>query len=506
MDKPFTSAHRVFLKSSHHALIISVGGGLNDMPLDQAIYHPGRNSIFAVRGGYVGEFNATTGAVIQFKRFAPFCFGDASICYDDVHDKLICSMWNEQRADDALSQEPVDQRGLYKVNPATLAVELFVAIHASPDLYGTTFGMGPHDMVFYNGFVYVSCPKDLKVNPVTFAVINTGSEFSIVGWHNLEVDAVNGRLWKTEASSQVIHYQSLANLTYGSAFTCNTLLPTPVTVDYGTITIPIGTDLLAGVPVMWTGGPFPAGYYSVNYISGSVLRPATPAPPTMLSDWVAGHGIYFPWWLQPTVVGPLGFTATPAGSSPPVVDFLGYDVSPFAYPSMFNTIAEVEIAYTGKSVFVFIPAAVPSFGIQPNFTGTCSVENDLVFQLVRNWDYPLVNNQFNPYGICYCPSQNRLYMTNRGPSLIPFDVGTSLFMASVSMGDGNALPYRVRYNPNDGLVYVPTLRSNNVVIVDPDSNAVVAIKSGFDSPLDVVFTPTRKFAVQQGSAGLKEIV
>lgn len=71
-------------------------------------------------------------------------------------------------------------------------------------------------------------------------------------------------------------------------------------------------------------------------------------------------------------------------------------------------------------------------------------------------------------------------------------------------------PYRVRYNPSDGKVYIPDPFGNRVVVWNPTAGLLTdsldSIKTGFDTPFDVVFTATKKFAVQQGAQGLKEII
>lgn len=69
--------------------------------LDQAIYAKGnadRRQIYGVSGG-VAFMLGQNGAIQKSKRFAAG-WGDASICYDPVNDKVIVSFWNEERGDD----------------------------------------------------------------------------------------------------------------------------------------------------------------------------------------------------------------------------------------------------------------------------------------------------------------------------------------------------------------------------------------------------------------------
>lgn len=117
----------------------------------------------------------------------------------------------------------------------------------------------------------------------------------------------------------------------------------------------------------------------------------------------------------------------------------------------------------------------------------------------------------NPCGITRNPGTGRLYMTSRTPAVLrantPFAAGiNAAVLANITLPNANANPVRIRYNSNDGLIYVPGYGSNEVYVINPATDTVVATKTGFDSPLDCVFTPSKKFAVQHGAAGLKEIV
>lgn len=112
------------------------------------------------------------------------------------------------------------------------------------------------------------------------------------------------------------------------------------------------------------------------------------------------------------------------------------------------------------------------------------------------------------YGVCWCPTNGKIYGTCRKPTVVSFApsiVGSPFALTNIATGDTNATPYRIAFNPYDNLIYVPGFKSNNVVVINPATDACT-IKTGFDSPFDVVFTPTKKWAVQQGTVPLKEIV
>lgn len=72
-----------------------------------------------------------------------------------------------------------------------------------------------------------------------------------------------------------------------------------------------------------------------------------------------------------------------------------------------------------------------------------------------------------------------------------------------TMGAGKK-PIRLRYNAYDGLLYIPCPYSDTVMVFNPATEAITVV-SGFASPIDVVFTPTKAWAVQSSSTGLREV-
>lgn len=65
-------------------------------------------------------------------------------------------------------------------------------------------------------------------------------------------------------------------------------------------------------------------------------------------------------------------------------------------------------------------------------------------------------------------------------------------------------PLRLRYRASDLNVYIPVQNKDGIIVYTPGTGTAVW-KSGFESPVDVVFTPTKAFAVQSSIIGLKEI-
>jgi len=108
------------------------------------------------------------------------------------------------------------------------------------------------------------------------------------------------------------------------------------------------------------------------------------------------------------------------------------------------------------------------------------------------------------WGITVNPNTGRAYLATRTSALKRVAQNHTV-LANVVLPGSAPNPFCVRYNSNDGLIYVPCYGENTVVIIDPATDTVTATKTGFDSPFDVVFTPTKAFAVQHGIIGLKEI-
>lgn len=75
----------------------------------------------------------------------------------------------------------------------------------------------------------------------------------------------------------------------------------------------------------------------------------------------------------------------------------------------------------------------------------------------------------------------------------------------LSILQSSARPYKIRYNPHDGLVYIPTFSGDTVEVLDPATDTISAIKTGFTAPFDCVFTPAKKWALQNYRTPLKEI-
>lgn len=103
----------------------------------------------------------------------------------------------------------------------------------------------------------------------------------------------------------------------------------------------------------------------------------------------------------------------------------------------------------------------------------------------------------------YAPSQNHVLVTDQAQFIYVYS-SVGAFIATINTGRSAFNGVGLRYNSVDGLVYAAGMGDNSVIVVNPATNGF-AVKTGFDLPCDFVFTPSKKWAVQQGSTPLKEI-
>lgn len=113
---------------------------------------------------------------------------------------------------------------------------------------------------------------------------------------------------------------------------------------------------------------------------------------------------------------------------------------------------------------------------------------------------------FNPYGVAFDPA-GVLWVGYLNGRIKKFNISalgvTPPLMLTVDLLRPNFTAFFVRYNPYNGKVYAAGYADNTVAEITPPATGLV--KTGFDLPLDLVFTPTKIFAVQHGSVGLKEV-
>ncbi len=113
------------------------------------------------------------------------------------------------------------------------------------------------------------------------------------------------------------------------------------------------------------------------------------------------------------------------------------------------------------------------------------------------------------YGVAYSIVTDKAYAAMGSADLLKLDVdqlpGNFTWTTLPAILPAGANPMRIKYNPYDSLLYVPNWAHDSISVIDPVTDAALDVITGFDSPIDCVFSPTGKFAVQLSGLGLKKI-
>lgn len=120
---------------------------------------------------------------------------------------------------------------------------------------------------------------------------------------------------------------------------------------------------------------------------------------------------------------------------------------------------------------------------------------------------------YTPISAVWCPTVSKPYATDgEGNMLRIDDIPTDSYTAfdlndnGVVPGTlGTCDPVRIRYRSSDGHLYLACPTPNAVIDYNPNTDTGVIHSTGFNNPVDVVFTASKAFAVQDYSTGLKEI-
>ena len=528
----------------------------DDMPLDQAIYVPqaifdsegvflpdatevpaggsSRDAFIAgVRAGYIYKFDPITGAKTSSARFSAPNFGQTSICHVPARaaagevpareEYLLCSFWNEMRADDYFLREATNRKGFFKIDAATLAVLQFVV---DPSFFAGDFGelgdstqdAGPFDLIFYNDFIYCLRSNILKLNPdnltrlaENYAIPTEGN--SSRGFIKVNGDALSDRIWMNCGNQEMVTFPTTPDALsfYGSDtrsyFSCGanfTVVYDPV--DHGTVTMGVIGEGVPVGPQTWADALDPNSWYTLTYESGAVFRPSTGK--YFIYEGTAIGGFRSGFYTDPGIIA---FPLLPGLDD---VHFLPFCKLAVDFTGFYSSQAECEAgqAGAGYSIGPGLSGAISAYS--HGFIAGDVIAAPLVFRLKRTWVRTATGNTpFNPYGMAHDPIHNRMFVIRNRKDLgaftvplIELDTNYDPDWLFIGLGDSDAIPYRLRFNPVDNLIYVPTFKSDKVIRVDPSTLTVKDTFTGFDSPHDVVFTPSRAFAVQYGGVGLKEIV
>ncbi len=144
----------------------------------------------------------------------------------------------------------------------------------------------------------------------------------------------------------------------------------------------------------------------------------------------------------------------------------------------------------------------------PNPSALANNSQVVVYDLNLN----LVNEVYvlpnTPCAVEYAPPTSKFYAVCGTTSLLRVDTvtpGDGTF-STLNLGtlEATADPYRIRYWSGTGRLYLPCPTSNSVIVWNPNTESG-EVKTGFDNPVDVVFTASKAWAVQNAPIGLREI-
>lgn len=114
---------------------------------------------------------------------------------------------------------------------------------------------------------------------------------------------------------------------------------------------------------------------------------------------------------------------------------------------------------------------------------------------------------YDPAAVIYVPSADKVYAVAGTDVMLRVDaLGGGLTALNLGAVWADVKPYRIRISPLNGKLYIPCQHQNVVIVWDTATETGVAKSTLIESPVDVVFTGTKAFAVQSGPVPLREIV
>lgn len=255
-------------------------------------------------------------------------------------------------------------------------------------------------------------------------------------------------------------------------------------IDPDTLTVGAGLGLCTD-PIMAYSA------YQYAFSNGPAMMISIGAK--ILFDWYAQQGRVFGRIDPSNIAGFIGAPlANPRDTSQTMPDFhignFGYDGTYvyLAWPYGPDAAARIAVASNQMPVADYCRLAVADDGVVTPYSAEWCVLNSKVYVVGAN---------------------NLLVRVNAWGG-IPGDY-TKLDLDGVT---GDCAPFRIRYCNEAGNAFyqkllLPCQGIDSVIVWDPSTDDVgdAVVKSGFDGPIDVVFTDTKAFAVQSGPAGLKEI-
>lgn len=245
------------------------------------------------------------------------------------------------------------------------------------------------------------------------------------------------------------------------------------------------------------------GFYRINpdTLTATYIDIRSITPPYPGTHPLSDYRIIECW------AGPRRIVCDSAGNLYGTLGFAGgiywWKVDPYNLPAVKYGDWNFGANGTDNANDLFLDEGAGNLWTTGNGGGDVYIESYLMTTMHNNGNTGAVNN-YPTYGIA--KANNFIYATTRTQYLVKCQMFSGGTVTYIDLLDANATPYRIRFNAADGLLYIPTLKGDTVIVFDPSTDTIFDTKTGFDSPWSVVFTPTKQFAVQLGGVGLKEII
>jgi hypothetical protein len=124
-------------------------------------------------------------------------------------------------------------------------------------------------------------------------------------------------------------------------------------------------------------------------------------------------------------------------------------------------------------------------------------------------DFPEIPANTYPVAVCYCPLNGAWYapiLTYAAPTtLAVIKVTGDHVLSTINTNTIGSTARHIRYDAVTQRIYIPDGNAGSITVLNPATDTVESVKTGFTMPWDVVFTPTKRFAVQNAPKGLLEI-
>lgn len=132
---------------------------------------------------------------------------------------------------------------------------------------------------------------------------------------------------------------------------------------------------------------------------------------------------------------------------------------------------------------------------------------DAAHPVWNNFDAPSPPRANGAHGACQFTPQNGgfVYLIElANQRLVKYNLsGVAVSLINLPGATLGGMTMRLRYNSNDGKLYIPCPNANQVIQFDPQTDTVSHIfTTGMDAPHDMVFSPAAQYAVQFGPQGL----